>query len=55
MSHLISNTSYIASVTESNVLLNINKITQQSQLLKERIENGQLAICGGVYRLKTAQ
>ena len=36
------------------MLLNTNKITQQSQLLKERIENGQLAICGGVYRLKTA-
>ena len=47
-----SNASYVDSVTESNVLLNINKITQQSQLLKERIENGQLAICGGVYRIK---
>ena len=47
-----SNSSYVASVTESNVLLNINKITQQSQLLKERIENGQLAICGGVYQIK---
>ncbi|MDC3029937.1 carbonic anhydrase [Flavobacteriales bacterium] len=43
-----SNTSY---VTESNVALNINKITQQSQLLKQRIENGQLAICGGVYQI----
>ena len=47
-----SNTSYITSVTESNVLLNINKISQQSQLLKERIVNGQLAICGGVYQIK---
>ncbi|MBL6729791.1 MAG: carbonic anhydrase [Bacteroidia bacterium] len=47
-----SNASYVSSVTESNVLLNINKITQQSQLLKERIENGQLAICGGVYQIK---
>jgi carbonic anhydrase len=47
-----SNTSYVTSVTESNVLLNINKISQQSQLLKERIVNGQLAICGGVYQIK---
>ena len=47
-----SNAFYVASVTESNVLLNINKITQQSQLLKELIENGQLAICGGVYQIK---
>jgi len=46
-----SNASYVASVTESNVLLNINKITQQSQVLKERIENGQLALCGGVYQI----
>ena len=50
--HTVENASYVASVTESNVLLNINKITQQSQLLKERIENGQLAICGGVYQIK---
>lgn len=47
-----SNTSYVTSVTESNVLLNINKISQRSQLLKERIVNGQLAICGGVYQIK---
>tara|TARA_B100001057_G_scaffold476194_1_gene543850 strand:- start:3929 stop:4549 length:621 start_codon:yes stop_codon:yes gene_type:complete len=47
-----SNASYVVSVTESNVLLNINKITQKSQLLKECVENGQLAICGGIYQIK---
>ena len=47
-----SNASYVTSVTKSNVLLNIKKITQQSQLLKERIENGHLAICGAVYQIK---
>ena len=46
-----SNTSYVASVTQYNVLLSINKITQQSKLLKERLENGQLAICGGIYQI----
>ena len=47
-----SNVSYIASVTKLNIVLNINKIAQQSQLLKQRIENGKLAIRCGIYRIK---
>ena len=46
------NVSYIASVTKLNIVLNINKIAQQSQLLKQRIENGKLAIRCGIYRIK---
>ena len=47
-----SNSSYVSHVTQSNVELNMQKITQESTILKKLKDQGKIAIFGGVYQIK---
>lgn len=46
-----SNSSFVSSVTQSNVLLNIQKIIHKSESLNELNSKGKIAICGGIYSI----
>lgn len=50
-----SNASFVSSVTESNVLLSIQKIINDSPIIKDLYDKGQIDMCGGVYQLKSGE
>ncbi|MBT8324696.1 MAG: carbonic anhydrase [Winogradskyella sp.] len=50
-----SNSEFVAKTVENNVLLTIERIRQKSQILTEMEDNGEIAIVGGVYSLKTGK
>ena len=50
-----SNDSFVSSVTESNVLLSLQQIINDSPILKELYDKGQIDVCGGVYQLKSGE
>jgi carbonic anhydrase len=45
----------IDAIAEMNVSLTIENITQQSPILKEMLDNGQIGISGAMYDVKTGQ
>lgn len=47
-----SNKSFVSTVTQSNVLLTLDKIVHESKLIKELVEEGEVALCGGVYQIE---
>lgn len=50
-----SNKEFVAKTVENNVLLTMERIRQKSQILTEMEDNGEVAIVGGVYSLKTGK
>ncbi|MDB0601381.1 carbonic anhydrase family protein [Tenacibaculum maritimum] len=50
-----SNSDFVAKTVENNVKLTINRIREKSKILQEMEDNGEIAIVGGVYSLKTGQ
>lgn len=48
-----SNTSFVNSVIEKNVNLTMDRILNESSILKELKEKGDIAICGAVYKLQS--
>ncbi|MFD1062792.1 carbonic anhydrase family protein [Winogradskyella litorisediminis] len=48
-----SNSAFVAKTVENNVLLTIDRIRENSPILKEMEDNGEIKIVGGVYSLKT--
>ncbi len=49
------NPEFVHQVTEHNVRLNIERIRQDSPILRELEENGQLLICGAVYDMDNGE
>lgn len=49
------NPEFVHQVTEHNVRLNIERIRQDSPILREMEENGQLLICGAVYDMDNGE
>ncbi len=50
-----SNSDFVAKTVENNVKLTIDRIREKSKILQEMEDNGEIAIVGGVYSLKTGQ
>ncbi|CAA0158947.1 putative Carbonic anhydrase [Tenacibaculum maritimum] len=50
-----SNSAFVAKTVENNVKLTIDRIREKSKILQEMEDNGEIAIVGGVYSLKTGQ
>ncbi|WP_408048706.1 carbonic anhydrase family protein [Tenacibaculum halocynthiae] len=48
-----SNDEFVAKTVENNVKLTIERIREKSKILQEMEDNGEIAIVGGVYSLKT--
>lgn len=48
-----SNVSFVDSVIAKNVTLTINRILDESAILKELNDKGDISICGAVYKLKS--
>lgn len=49
------NAEYVQAVVEKNVLLNIERIRDESPILKDLEELGEIKIVGGVYSLETGE
>lgn len=50
-----SNKAFVAKTVENNVLLTIDRIRENSQILTEMEDNGEIKIVGGVYSLQTGK
>ena len=50
-----SNKNFVAKTVENNVKLTIERIRQKSHILAEMEKNGEIAIVGGVYSLKSGE
>ena len=50
-----TNKEFVAKTVENNVLLTINRIKERSGILSEMVDNGEIAIVGGVYSLQTGK
>lgn len=50
-----SNKEFVAKTVENNVKLSIERIREKSPILAEMEKNGEIAIVGGVYSLKTGK
>ena len=50
-----SNSTFVAKTVENNVLLTMDRIRQNSPILKEMEDNGEIKIVGGVYSLQTGK
>ena len=50
-----SNLDFVNKVAVNNVLLAINKIREESPVLKEMEDNGEIIIAGGMYDVKTGR
>jgi carbonic anhydrase len=50
-----SNKAFVAKTVENNVLLTIDRIRNNSPILKEMEDYGEIKIVGGVYSLKTGK
>ena len=53
--HDSSNTPYVDAVVEHNVRQTVADISARSQVLRDRVHNGELLIVGGVYDLGTGK
>jgi carbonic anhydrase len=43
----------VENVSSINVCRTVNEIMQQSSILNEMIENGEIGICGAMYNVET--
>lgn len=50
-----SNKAFVAKTVENNVTLTIDRIRENSPILKEMEDNGEIKIVGGVYSLQTGK
>lgn len=49
------NPSFVEHVAEINVRRNVNEILEKSPVLKEMVDNGEIAIIGGMYDITTGE
>lgn len=49
----VNNESFLKNVTENNVFITVKKIKQQSNILDEMEQSGQIKIIGGLYDIDT--
>lgn len=50
-----SNEEYVHHVTELNVRLNIERVRNESPILKQMEDDGEIAICGGLYDMDNGE
>lgn len=49
------NSAFVQQVAEKNVALMVQAIIQQSPILREMVENGEIGIAGGMYDVETGE
>jgi carbonic anhydrase len=50
-----ANAAFVEKVSEINVRRNVEEILEKSQILKEMVDNGEIAIVGGMYDITTGE